>query len=276
MPFVAIFNNNVDKIIKKKPGRLYKKLIITTFQLLTSFPDKFIFTSENLAMLVSQKFNIDKSKIVIIPHSVNLESVKKLSIQKIEKSKANELSRKNINKIFSVGRLEKQKDFKTILKAFSLIVKKKKNSNLFIIGDGPQLQELKKLSKKLKIEKKVNFLGWKKNIYKYLKHADVFLFSSFFEGFAMVIIEAMALSIPVVVTNSPYGPAEIVDNGKFGFLVPVQNHHQLATKTLDLLKNKKLLSKYKKLSMERSKSFSLKEMLDKYDLLFSQLIKNKH
>src|SRR5699024_2024023 len=100
----------------------------------------------------------------------------------------------------SAGRLVEQKDYKTLLKAFQLI-SQRINSRLVILGKGPLENELKLLAKELDIQKKVSFLGFQSNPYKYMKKANVFILSSKWEGFGHVIVEAMAVGTPVISTD---------------------------------------------------------------------------
>lgn len=271
---VSIFNNNIYEIISRRPGFLYKQLLFLTIILFSNFPDRFVFTSRALAKNMSKRLNMNKNKIIIIPHSVDLKKTHLLSKYSLEGKENKSLIAKNLFNIFSTGRLEEQKDYHTLLRAFSIIAKKNKSAHLFIIGDGEQKEELKRLARELQIEKKVLFLGWKTNIYKYLKHADLFIFSSFYEGFGMVIVEAMALGIPVVATDSPFGPSEILENGKYGFIVPVADEKKMAQAALRLVNKKKLRNKYSKLSQKRAKDYDVREMLKKYELLYQKVLHN--
>ncbi len=134
---------------------------------------------------------------------------------------------------------------------------------------------LKNYVKKLKIEKNVQFFGWVKNIYEYLKKSSVFVFSSKREGFGYVLLEAMSCGLPVISTNTPFGPAEILDNGKYGILVPMKNPQAMADAIYELLTDDKKYNYYKKKSLERVKYFSLDKMLKSYKKLIMNLVKEK-
>lgn len=137
--------------------------------------------------------------------------------------------------ILGVGRLSPEKDFATLLRAFQL-VHKQRDCRLVIIGEGPLRQTLQKQAGELGLDGCVSLPGHTNNPYAYMKRSALLAFSSIAEGSGNVLIEAMALGIPVVSTDCPYGPSETLANGKFGALVPVGDHEALAQamlKTLD-------------------------------------------
>lgn len=137
--------------------------------------------------------------------------------------------------ILGVGELCMRKDFATLIKAFK-IVTEHTDARLVILGRGRQKDYLKGLAKNLGIADKVDFPGFVDNPYPYMAHAKVFAFSSLWEGLPLVIVEALALGTPVVATNCPSGPAEILENGKYGILVPVKSPEKMAEGILLTLK----------------------------------------
>lgn len=124
--------------------------------------------------------------------------------------------------ILGVGRLTRQKDFPTLLKAFAL-VRKEVDSRLVILGEGEERENLEQLAKDLGIEEYLWMPGFVDNPYKYMSKSDVFVLSSIYEGLPTVLVEALALGLPIVSTDCKSGPREILDNGKYGKLVPVGN-----------------------------------------------------
>jgi glycosyltransferase involved in cell wall biosynthesis len=162
--------------------------------------------------------------------------------------------------ILAAGRLTRQKDFGTLIKAFSLIRSRVPGVKLIILGEGEELFKLLKLVKELKIETSVQFLGFQENPFAFMGHASLFVLSSRWEGFANVLVEAMACGTPVVSTDCPSGPSEILEAGKYGRLVPVGNPEALADAIFLELKdphNKQLL-------MQRAEDFSIENILPQY------------
>jgi len=144
--------------------------------------------------------------------------------------------------IVHVGRLKKIKRQDILLKAYA---KSNIDEDLIILGDGEELENLKKLTKKLNLISKVHFLGWKENPYPYLKHAKLFVLSSAVEGFGNVLAESLIVGTPVVSTNCQSGPSEILVDELSNFLVDVNDIEALAKKIREALKsNIEISSKY--------------------------------
>lgn len=129
--------------------------------------------------------------------------------------------------ILGAGRLTKQKDFQTLIRAFS-IVRKSREVHLMILGEGEDQSELRQLAQQLGIAKDLSLPGFADNPYKYMRAARVFVLSSIFEGFGNVVVEAMACGTPVVCTNCRSGPSEILEDGRWGRLTTVGDISALA------------------------------------------------
>lgn len=129
--------------------------------------------------------------------------------------------------ILAAGRLDPQKDFALLLRAFAL-VRKERPTRLMILGEGLQRKNLEALANRLGIASDLQLPGWVHDPVRYLVHSTVFACSSAWEGFGNAIVEALAAGCPVVSTDCPSGPAEILDGGSYGRLVPVNNAEALA------------------------------------------------
>lgn len=163
--------------------------------------------------------------------------------------------------IIAVGRLVPQKDYPTLLRAFREVVREKGQARLVILGEGALLPELKSQAKALGIEEYVWFAGFVENPFAYIKRASVFALCSVSEGFGNVLVEAMGLGVPVVSTNCSGGPAEILENGKWGQLVPIADVKALAQALITVLDGKGIDGR------ERALDFSLNAVLDQYQAL---------
>lgn len=125
--------------------------------------------------------------------------------------------------ILGMGRLTRQKDFETLLRAFAAM-QPELPSRLIILGEGPQpgdRERLERLAQALGVDGRLLLPGFQKNPYAWLARADLFVLSSAWEGSPNALTEALALGIPSVSTDCPSGPMEILDGGTFGPLVPV-------------------------------------------------------
>ena len=138
--------------------------------------------------------------------------------------------------VLAAGRLSAQKDYATLLRAFALI-KGKQKAKLMILGEGENRKELVCLTKNLGIESDVCFLGHVPNPHTYMASATLFVLSSIYEGFGNVLVEAMACGTPVVSTDCPHGPSEILQGGKYGALVPVGDAAALAKAMLQTIQH---------------------------------------
>jgi glycosyltransferase involved in cell wall biosynthesis len=136
--------------------------------------------------------------------------------------------------ILAAGRFVPQKDFPTLLKAFQSL-RQKRLARLVILGEGEGRAELERIAKELGIQQDVDLPGFVANPYAYMRNAKVFVLSSAWEGFGNVLVEAMACGAPVVSTDCPSGPAEILENGRWGRLVPVREPSALAMAISDVL-----------------------------------------
>lgn len=124
--------------------------------------------------------------------------------------------------------MERQKDFPTLIRAFAL-VQGRRPCRLLILGEGQARPRLEALIADLRLTEWVALVGYQSNPYAFLARAALFVLSSAWEGSPNVLTEAMALGIPVVSTDCPSGPAEVLEGGRFGRLVPVGNPAALAT-----------------------------------------------
>ena len=136
--------------------------------------------------------------------------------------------------ILGAGGLRPQKDFSTLIRAFAQL-RKAMTAHLVILGDGDERPRLEELVRELALEKDVLMPGFTDNPYKHMKRAGVFVLSSRWEGLPNVLIEAMACGCPVVSTDCPSGPAEILENGKWGKLVPMGDAEALAAAIAEAL-----------------------------------------
>jgi glycosyltransferase involved in cell wall biosynthesis len=130
--------------------------------------------------------------------------------------------------IISVGRLTAQKDFPNLIRAFAM-VREMHTARLMILGEGEDRPSLEKLIQDLELSELVSMPGFVDNPYSYMANAAVYVLSSRWEGLPTVLVEALYCGLPIVSTNCPNGPKEILQDGRFGQLVPVENTEMLAS-----------------------------------------------
>jgi GalNAc-alpha-(1->4)-GalNAc-alpha-(1->3)-diNAcBac-PP-undecaprenol alpha-1,4-N-acetyl-D-galactosaminyltransferase len=130
--------------------------------------------------------------------------------------------------ILAAGRLVHQKGFDILIRAFALVADECSGLRLAIAGDGPQARALRDLVAELRLDDRVIFLGTVSGLRGLMREADAFVLSSRYEGFPNVLLEALASRVPVVATDCPGGPREILQDGEFGLLVPREDPNALA------------------------------------------------
>jgi glycosyltransferase involved in cell wall biosynthesis len=138
--------------------------------------------------------------------------------------------------VLAAGRLHAQKDYPTLLRAFAL-VRRERMARLMILGEGEERHSLEEMIGQLGIGEDVALPGFVENPFPYMRESSVFVLSSRWEGLPGVLIQAMACGTPVVSTDCPSGPAEILEDGKWGRLVRVGDVNQLARAILDTIED---------------------------------------
>ena len=163
--------------------------------------------------------------------------------------------------VLGAGRLVEQKDFPTLLRAFAL-VRRARPARLVILGDGPAgaCEGLRAIAAALGCAEDLDLPGFVANPFAYMARAAAFALSSLHEGLPGVLIQALACGCPVVSTDCPSGPREILDGGRYGRLVPVGDHEALARAILACLDD----PSGREERVARAAAFGLERAVDRY------------
>ncbi len=255
---------NWNENINSKKYKDFKTRLISRNQI--------IVINNDMKEEVIEKFPEVQDKLQVIYNPFDLDSI--LSIASVKVSDAIEIE----DYILTVCRLEEnQKDVTTLIKAFKLLVSGYDyKGKLVIVGDGSSKNDLIKLSIELNIDSKVIFLGAQLNPYCFMKKARVFVLSSKFEGFGNVIVEAMAVGVPVVATDCPVGPNEILQNGECGLLFEIGDCESLCLQMNSLLTNKDLANQLIENGKTRAKAFELITNVKKLERVLYECILEKN
>lgn len=143
---------------------------------------------------------------------------------------------------------------------------------LLLIGEGPQKNQVEALIDKLGLSPWIRCLGYQANPWKYISRSDLFVCSSRFETFSLVLAEAMAVGTPVLSADCDYGPREIIEQGRNGRLVPPENPMALAGAIQELLSNCARRVRLRKAGLKRSHDFDLPSVVHRYESLFQQVL----
>lgn len=234
--------------------------------------DKIIAITSGIKRDLIKNYKVNQNKFVLINNPIEIEFIKKYSSKKEENNQFNQIENK---KIITIGRLETQKNQIMLLKAFKKVKEKYPKVDLVILGQGSLKEELNQQVRDLKLEESVHFLGFSDNPYYYLKNSDIFVLSSRYEGFPHVLLEAMSLKVPIISTNCPTGPKDILKNGKYGYLVKVDDVKQLSKKILKLLSDDKKYKKKVEKAYKEVNKYLPSVITGKYEKLFESIIEKE-
>ena len=242
--FIIRLNTSPNKYI----NNYYQKIIFKTIYKLAN---EIIVNSRDLKKNLKKKLDI-KSSYIYNPVITNEKFKKK--IKKINKDL----------KILNIGRLTYQKDHMTLLRSLKLLKESGIKFTASIIGRGYKYDELKKYIKTHQLQKEIKLLGYKKNAHKFMDKANLFILSSRYEGLPNVLIEAQRYNLPIISTNCPTGPKEILMNGKLGKLYQVSDYKKLFYEIRKFYLNQKYLIKKSNLSQKYLYRFSANVNCIKY------------
>lgn len=259
-PKLILNTQNTLSIHLQSTKSLKNSIILKLISILYPIADGVIAISKGVSQDLLTINPSLKSTIIVIYNSGLDDLIPKLMY---EKKYTVDLPDPTTPMIIACGRLVQQKGYIFLLKAFALVIQKVK-ANLVILGEGPEQEKLINLSIKLGIQNNVFFLGFQSNPYQYMRKASVFVLSSLWEGFGNVIVEGMACGIPVIATNCPSGPGEIIKNGDNGILIPPADVDSLYQSILTVLTDKKLAKRLKEGGSQRCQDFHVKKIAQEY------------
>lgn len=251
-------------------GGKFKNIL---FKLTKHIPSKTILVSEGVKEYMIKKGIIDVGKSQVIFNSININEFEFDRDKSIRKKLNIEGNQKVL---ITVGSLTKQKGHEFLIKAMKELIKDYPNLILLIIGKGELREKLEKEIKSFNLEKNIFLLGYKENLKEYLSASDIFVLPSLWEGFGLVIAEAMASGLPVVSTRI-FGVMDIIQDRENGFLAEARDSNSLAEKIRYILNLKE--EEIEKIIYRARKTvegkFSLDRMVRDYKMLYNDLLKNK-
>jgi glycosyltransferase involved in cell wall biosynthesis len=163
------------------------------------------------------RLGVPGDKIRVIYNPQNLDSI----ASSIDRASSRRASGGRPFTIVTAGRLTEQKDYPTLLQAFSHVCHEGLDARLIVLGDGPDAPTLKKLARRLTVDDRIDWKGWLDDPHPLMAECDAFVMTSRWEGFGNVLVEAMACGLPIISTDCESGPREILADGEYGILVPV-------------------------------------------------------
>lgn len=226
---VMTIHNYLSIVVRETP-KLQEKLYPHLLRLFQGFAAHIVAVSKGVADDLARTAHIPRGRIAVIYNPVVRPVMQKLAAQ----PPALPWPADDMPFILAVGRLSPQKDYPTLVRAFARL-RETHTVRLLILGEGGERIKLDGLIKSLGLSGQVFMPGFDKNPYAFMANCGVFVLSSAWEGFSMVIAEALFCGAQVVSTDCPSGPAEILENGKFGRLVPIGDVPGLTKAMMDAL-----------------------------------------
>ncbi len=216
---ILLSSRRIKTIISERtfPGRdleksgLKGRLVIALSKHLYKKADLIITPSKELSRHLQATYQIPKERIASIPNFFDLDFIQQNATKDVVE-KHQDIFKSNI--IITCGRLSRQKGQWFLIRSVAGILKKNKKWKLVFLGDGEMSTELKELAESVGVSDQVLFLGNVKNPHQYISRSKIFVFPSLWEGFPNALVEAMACNVPVIASDCPTGPKEIlIENG---------------------------------------------------------------
>jgi glycosyltransferase involved in cell wall biosynthesis len=241
-------------------GRVMSALLVSLAKRLFPQADAIIAVSEGVLRDTIEFLGVKPSKVHTVYNPAYPDNIDVLSDEAVEEACFSD----GLPVILAVGRLSKAKDHHSLVRAF-YILRQTFDANLVIIGEGEERESLESLVHDLDLTSNVHLLGFVANPFKYMKKASAYVLSSKYEGLPGSLIQALRCGCPVVSTNCEWGPAEILEKGRYGILVPVGDPVLLARAVMETL----VRTTDRQPLIVRGKEFSTERAVDAYLSLFS-------
>ncbi len=256
---------------KENMGNYFQKIYLKSFKWVynSKLVDKIIVIAEESKNDLELNHKIKVGKMCLINNPVDINLIREKGESIPEDSWFNSLISAQNFIIINSGRLVYQKRQDILIKAFAKLYKKYKNIRLVILGGGNETP-LKNLIDDLELNKVIILAGFQSNPWSFISRSNLFVLSSCWEGLPCVLAETMALNIPIVSTNCPSGPQEMLDFGKLGILAKVNNVESMAEKIEEAMMNQDLVKNMANLASEELYRYEPQFIAKKYE----ELIKN--
>ena len=256
-----------SSLIHSSESKLIKFLLKPLAKIFYPLADFFICQSNGLKKDLEVTLKLSPSKLCTIYNAI-LEPNIDHSVQKNLPHYWFKESPSNSFKLIRAGRLVPQKGIVEFIDIFK-VLRKDENIQLLVMGEGDEKQRIQSKISTNNLENYIKIIPFQHNFHAFIEHADLMIVNSTYEGLNNMIVHALATGTSVISRNCPSGPSEILEDGKFGRLVPPGDDDYM----IEMIKNEIKIPAFKKEALiERSKDFSIKACGDAYKKIFLKCI----
>jgi len=220
-----------------------------------------IAVSEQLAQYMREDFPVAREKLVAIHNGLDLERLRSDAEKPLTPAEEALFSAPTV---LAIGRLDAQKDYPTLFRAFAALGGGQREARLLILGTGQDEAALKSLAQTLGIRERVHLLGYVEQPARFLRRATLYVMSSLYEGYPNALAEAMFVNGCCVSTDCPTGPSEIIDSGVNGLLVATGDSQALASAMGRLLSDSALAAQFRLRAREAMSKRTVAKMVAEY------------
>ena len=264
VPIIVSSRHNDDPFRKGWP-------LIVVLRLVNRFTSQFIAISERVREYTMNVEKVLPENISTIHYGLCIESLGSPDHCNLR----SEFCLPKGSILVCVARLADQKGHKWLLQAFRSVVDQLPDTSLLLLGDGPLRASLENMVENLDLVRNVRFAGWRTDVLRILSNADLFVMTSEWEGFGLVLLEAMSQSLPIVATKVG-GIPEVVVHGETGWLVKSKDMKEISSRILDILSSpNQMLTFGQNGKIRVENKFSVKSMVDNIEDTYGSLLDSK-
>ncbi len=226
-----------------------------------------VFPSKGCANDLTENFDVHTAKIKTIWNPIDCTHIRRQSWCQIDEVSVWVTSAKKI-RLVHVGRLDTQKNHELLIEVCSVLKRRGRDFSLAIVGEGQERPLIEQQIQERGLQRHVFLTGEQKNPFPWMAAADVLLLTSRFEAFALVLVEAMVCGTVVISVDCPAGPAEVLDRGRYGLLVPNNDCEAMATTVEHVMDDYSLKESLVQGGYLRAEDFDIKNIIPQWEALF--------
>lgn len=262
---ISLHSNEAEFYKSLFPNILFRHCAIFLLRLACRKAHVTIIPSDAARIDFVKNFNVPNSKTLTIANPISVEEIVKLSRDPLP-CEINIPS--TITMFCHIGRLDKEKNHLLLIKACALLQRRYKNFIVLCAGSGMSESEIRDCISQEGLENHIKLVGNLVNPYALMSKSRALILTSQYEGFSLVLVEAMASGSICISVDCPFGPAEILSNGEFGLIVPPDDPEALSKTMYDVIYNEELVESLKEKGGKRAQEYSIEKIIKQWELLF--------